>query len=394
MAQRCTLLLLFLLLFFADGAIAVASTPEKFSPVEKMVKQQAEHLNLQQIETFWKKTLDQYEGYLPDLKQKGFMQLLMEDGGLSPSGMFKGILKFFFHEILMNGKLLSSIIIITVFAMLLESMQNAFEKNTVSVVAYAIAYLVLMVLAMNSFHVAITYAKDAIQGMSDFMLAMIPLVLALLASMGNLASAAMFHPIIVFMINISGFLISTIIFPLLFLSAMLSIVSLFSERYKVTQLAILLRNVAMGVMGSFLTIFLAILSIQGATSAMADGVTIRTAKYITGNFVPVVGRMFTDAADTVVSASVLVKNAVGLAGVFILLLLCAFPAMKILILALIYNFSSAVLQPLGNSPIIKALGTIGKSLLYVFAALATVGLMFFLAITIIIAAGNISLMVR
>ncbi|QOT00702.1 stage III sporulation protein AE [Brevibacterium sp. JNUCC-42] len=394
MAGRYTLLLLFLLLFFADGAIAASSTPETLSPVEKMVKQQTEHLNMQQIETFWKKTLDQYEGYLPDLKQKGFMQLLMEDGGLSPSSLFKGILKFFFHEILMNGKLLSSIIIITVFAMLLESMQNAFEKNTVSVVAYAIAYLVLMVLAMNSFHVAITYAKDAIQGMSDFMLAMIPLVLALLASMGNLASAAMFHPIIVFMINISGFLISTIIFPLLFLSAMLSIVSLFSERYKVTQLAILLRNIAMGVMGSFLTIFLAILSIQGATSAMADGVTIRTAKYITGNFVPVVGRMFTDAADTVVSASVLVKNAVGLAGVIILLLLCAFPAMKILVLALIYNFSSAVLQPLGNSPIIKALGTIGKSLLYVFAALATVGLMFFLAITIIIAAGNISLMVR
>jgi stage III sporulation protein AE len=32
--------------------------------------------------------------------------------------------------------------------------------------------------------------------------------------------------------------------------------------------------------------------------------------------------------------------------------------------------------------------------LFVFAALATVGLMFFLAITIIIAAGNISMMVR
>jgi stage III sporulation protein AE len=64
------------------------------------------------------------------------------------------------------------------------------------------------------------------------------------------------------------------------------------------------------------------------------------------------------------------------------------------VLALIYNLSSAVLQPLGNSPIITALGTIGKSLLFVFAALATVGLMFFLAITIIIAAGNISMMVR
>jgi stage III sporulation protein AE len=162
----------------------------------------------------------------------------------------------------------------------------------------------------------------------------------------------------------------------------------------VTQLAALLRNIAMGALGSFLTIFLAVVSIQGATSAVTDGVTLRTAKYVTGNFIPLVGRMFSDAADTVLSASMLVKNAVGLAGVFILLILCAFPALKILILAFIYNVSSAVLQPLGNSPIITALGTIGKSLLFVFAALATVGLMFFLAITIIIAAGNISLMVR
>ncbi len=383
-----------ILLLFLPAFEAMAAEPSAANPINELVRQQVDHLQLDRVEQFWQKTLREYQGYLPDLKSPGFVQLLMQDGELSFSGVLKGMGKFVFHEILMNGKLLSSIIVITVFAMILENMQNAFERNTVTTVAYGIAYLVLMVLAINSFHVAITYAKDAIQDMSDFMLAMIPLVIALLASVGNLASATMFHPIIIFMINTSGIIISTVIFPLLFLSAMLSIASLFSERYKVTQLATLLRNIAMGALGSFLTVFLAVISIQGATAAVADGVTLRTAKYLTGNFIPVVGRMFSDAADTVLNASMLVKNAVGLAGVIILIMLCAFPALKILVLALIYNISSAVLQPLGNSPIISALGTIGKSLLFVFAALATVGLMFFLAITVIIAAGNISMMVR
>ena len=386
--------ILFFLQLFLLPDIAIAAESTVSNPIDTLVRQQAQHLDTHRVEEFWQKTLDQYKGYLPDLQSPGFVQLIMQDESLTFSGIMKGLMKFVFHEIWMNGKLLSSIIVITVFAMILESMQNAFERNTVSTVAYSITYLVLMVLAMNSFHLAISYAKDAIKDMSDFMLAMIPLVLALLASMGNIASATMLHPLIVFMIHISGILIATIVFPLIFLSALLSIVSLFSERYKVTQLASLLRNVAMGALGSFLTIFLAVISIQGATSAVADGVTLRTAKYVTGNFVPVVGRMFSDAADTVVGASLLVKNAVGLAGVVILLILCAFPAIKILVLAFIYNISSAVLQPLGNSPIITALGTIGKSLLFVFAALATVGLMFFLAITIIITAGNISMMVR
>jgi stage III sporulation protein AE len=136
------------------------------------------------------------------------------------------------------------------------------------------------------------------------------------------------------------------------------------------------------------------MSIQGASGAITDGVTIRTAKYVTGNFVPVVGRMFSDASETVVGASLLVKNAVGITGVVILVLLCAFPAVKILVLALIFKASAAILQPMGDSPIIQCLQTIGKNMIYVFAALAAVGFMFFLAITIIITAGNISVMMR
>ncbi|NGQ94716.1 stage III sporulation protein AE [Brevibacillus sp. SYP-B805] len=393
MPQAIKLLLITFFGFFLLSPPMADAEGARDGPIDQLVRQQVEHLNMDRVEQFWQKTLQEYKGYLPDIKSPGFVQLLMQNGEISIAGVLKGMLKYVLHEIWTNGKLLSSIIIITVIAMILETMQNAFERNTVTTVAYSITYLVLMVLAINSFHVAITYARDAITNMSDFMLAMIPLVIALLASVGNLASAAMFHPLIIFMVNTSGILISTIIFPLLFLSTMLAIASLFSERYKVTQLASLLRNIAMGALGSFLTIFLAVISLQGATSAVTDGVTLRTAKYVTGNFVPIVGRMFSDAADTVLSASLLVKNAIGLAGVFILLILCAFPALKILVIAMIYNISSAVLQPLGSSPIIAALGAIGKSLLFVFAALATVGLMFFLAITIMIAAGNISMMV-
>jgi stage III sporulation protein AE len=155
-----------------------------------------------------------------------------------------------------------------------------------------------------------------------------------------------------------------------------------------------MRTISVGCLGVFITVFLGVVSVRGIGSAVVDGVTIRTAKYIAGNFVPVVGKMFSDASETVISASLLVKNAVGLAGLIILLILCAFPALKIMALAFIYNLSAAVMQPLGDSPIIACLDTIGKSLIYVFAALAVVGLMFFLAITMLIAAGNLSVMMR
>ncbi len=51
--------------------------------------------------------------------------------------------------------------------------------------------------------------------------------------------------------------------PLIFLSAILSIVSTMTDQYKVTQLANLLRNIAIGALAVFLTVFLGVISVQG-----------------------------------------------------------------------------------------------------------------------------------
>jgi stage III sporulation protein AE len=278
--------------------------------------------------------------------------------------------------------------------MILSQLQQAFEQHAISKVAYAITYMVLMIIALNSFHLAMQFAQSAIETMSSFMVSLVPLLLVLMASSGSVTSVALFHPVILFLVHTSGIFVQYFVMPLLFLSTLLLIVSTMTEHYKVTKLAQFLRNIAMGGLGVFLTVFLGVLSVQGATAAVADGIAIRTAKFVTGNFIPVVGRMFTDAADTVMGASVLLKNTVGVAGVALLLLICAFPALKVLSLALIYTFTAAVLQPLGGGPIIQCLTIIGKSVLFIFAALAAVSLMFFLSLTILVVSGNLSLMMR
>ncbi|WP_169081909.1 stage III sporulation protein AE [Paenibacillus sp. PL91] len=362
---------------------------------KELAAEQLGGLETEAVESYWNKLRSEYGGFFPEERIPSFMEMIVPGGeGLKFTDMLQGIVKYLWHEVLYNGKLLVTIVMLTVFSMVLETMQNAFERNAVSKVAYSITYMVLIIIAVNSFHVAMGYAKGAIESMIQFMLAMVPLLLTLLASMGNVVTVSVLHPLIIFMIHAVGTLIYTLVFPLLFFSAVLHIASALSEKFKVTQLANLLRNIGVGVLGVLLTVFLGVISVQGATGAVTDGVTLRTAKFVTGNFVPVVGRMFSDAADTVISASMLAKNAIGLAGVIILLFISAFPAIKILTLALIYNIAAAVMQPLGDSPIVTCLTTIGKTMIYVFAALAAVSLMFFLAVTIILTAGNAALMVR
>lgn len=364
-------------------------------PADNLIQRQAEELPTDQVETYWQNLMKEYGGFFPDGEMPTFMDLLLSnDQGLSFRGVLSGLVKYMWQEVLYNGQILVTIVLLSVFSMILETLQTAFERKQVSKIAYSICYMVILVLAINSFHVAISYATQAITGMIDFMMAMVPLLFTLLASMGNIATVSVAHPLVVFMVHTVGNVVHMVVFPLLFFSAVLHIVSSLSETYKLTQLANLLRTTAMAMLGILLTVFLGVISVRGIAGSVADGVTLRTAKYLTGNFIPVVGKVFADATDTVISASLLVKNSIGLVGVIILLFLCAFPAIKILTLALIYNLSAAVMQPLGSSPIITTLDTIGKSMIYVFAALAAVGMMFFLAITIMLTAGNVTVMMR
>lgn len=409
--KRVWLLLLLCVLFASVGTAFAApaiedkqvtqqqqlqeEVPARPAATEAWIEQQTKRLQTGEVERYWNDLLVKYGGYFPRDAMPDFVDLLLPGGEkLTVSNVFKAIGKFMLQEVFMNGKLIVTIVILVVFSMVLETLQTAFERNTVSKIAYTISYMVIIILAINSFQIAIGFAKEAISSMINFMMAMVPLLLTLLASMGNVVTVTVMHPLIIFMVHLVGTLIYVGVFPLLFFSAILHIISSISDKYKVTQLANLMRSISVGLLGVLLTIFLGVISVQGATSSVTDGVSIRTAKYITGNFVPVIGRAFSDATDTVISASLLVKNAVGLSGVIILLFLCAFPAIKILTLALIYNASAAIMQPLGDSPVLGCLKTIGKSMIYVFAALAAVGLMFFLAITILITAGNVTVMMR
>lgn len=398
MKQRIQMIFAVLMLPFfllsVSGQAHAEETPNEGLDPGKLVDSQLEALNLDELKKYWEDILNEYGGFLPESQKGSLYDFIKGEKQFSLKEWFTGFMKYMFHEFIVNGKLLGTLIMLTIFSMFLQTLQNSFEKSTVSKAAYAIVFMVLIIIALNSFRVTIDYTIEAIQTMTSFILALIPLLLALIASSGGIISAAFFHPVILFLMNISGTFIQFVVLPFLFLATLLHIVSALTEHYKVTQLGNLLRNWSIGLLGIFLTVFLGVISVQGASTAVADGVTIRTAKFLTGNFIPVIGRMFTDATDTVISASVLLKNTVGIAGVAILLLIVAFPAIKILMISFIYKFAAAILQPLGGGPIIKCLDIISKSIIYVFAALAIVSLMFFLSLTVVIAAGNLTLMVR
>ncbi len=380
------------LLFISIGSLAPTETHAEDATVLK--NQLLDEVSLEGVEEYWNSLGREYGNYLPELEKTSLSDFFVKDEGLSIKNIFSGFMKFLFQELIQSGKLLGSLLLLTIFSIVLQTMHTAFEKSAVSKIAYFVVFLVLIFIALHSFYTVTTYAKEAIDTMSSFMIGLVPLILGLMATFGNVVTVSFFHPIIIFLINFSGLFISTFILPLLSFSALLIIISSISEHYKVTNLANLLKTIALGSIGGILTIFLGVMSVQGAASAIQDGVTMKTAKFITGNFIPVIGRTFTDAADTILSATLLLKNSIGIVGLIIILFICLFPAIKILIIAFVYKTAAAVLQPVGEGPVISSLQALSTYILYVFACLLTVSFMFLLAIVIIVAASNLTLLLR
>src|SRR5690606_852902 len=150
-----------------------------------------------------------------------------------------------------------------------------------------------------------------------------------------------------------------------YLEAVLNIVNNISDRFKVSRLAGLFKEGTMFLLGLIFTIFIGALSLQGVGGAVADGISLRTAKYLSDAFIPVVGGMFADVLEAVVGGSLLLKNAIGLVGLLAIGAIVLFPVLKILAIILIYKVCAALIQPIGESAIADTIQNMSNSLLLV-----------------------------
>lgn len=387
------LLLLSWLLFFPNLQYAIAQ--ERINEHEASISDELlETLELDELNKQWNDLQKQYEQFLPTWSEKNIAELIKDSASLSFTSLFKGIVTFVLFELIENGKLLGTLLILTLFSVLLQATINAFGDGSVSKIAQFVIFSVLIYLALQSFYLTYTYTNDVMEQMSSFMVALLPLLLAIIASSGQLLSVAFFHPLIIIFIQFSTILLAKIIFPLLFIAALFMMISQFNESFKLDQLASLLRTLSLGSLGIYVTVLLTIMSVQGTVTAIHDGVALKTTKFIAGNFIPVIGKTLTEATDTILSAALLLKNALGVVGLFIIVTIAVFPALKIAVLAFIYKLVAGLLQPLGNSSIVQSLAIISQYMMYILACLIFMTLMFFLTIVIIIVSSNIPLLLR
>ncbi len=387
---RVTLLLMAVLCSLTTSTVLAASPGSETASIDPkdVLDAQIGSLDLSAMDHFMTTLDSETLALFPEFD----LRALAAGQGVDWGNLFSQLFRQLFREIVLNANLIGQMVVLAVLCVVLRHIQ--LSEGSPGELAFAVCFLTLFVLGIHGFGFAQQTAVEAVNRMSNFMYAMLPMMVTLLAAVGGIGSAAMIHPVMVAMIGLTARLVCTVVLPLALFSAVVGAVGQISDKYPLSKMAGLLRTAATSILGLGLCIFTGVITVRGLVASVADGLTIRAAKYVSGSFIPVVGKFFSDTAELITGCSLLLKNSLSVFGVAGLIVICAFPAVKIFVLALLYRLVGALLQPLGEPRLADALTAMANALTLVFAAVAVVGLLFFVGLSIMTGLSNLTVMAR
>ncbi len=385
------LLIALLLVLLGSGTAAAAAAPSPY----QMAQQQLDSLDSAPIQSFVDSLDKQLQPYGLHVTWGQLTSILRTRTiPWQPQDILRAVAGVFVGEVRQSLRLLGELLVLVVLAAILRHIQASFEGDAVGKLADAVIFLALGAIVLVGFVQALGIARAAVHDMSDFMLALLPTMFSLLVASGAFASAGLLHPAMLFVVNLVGWAVGTWVFPVLLLAAVLDIVSALNPTFRLSSLAGLMRQVALGATGLLLAAFIGVVSVEGAAGAVADGVALRAAKYAVKTFVPVVGGVFADAAELVVTSGFLVKTGLGIAGLLVVALAVLLPVAKLVAIWLCFRLAAGLAQPVGGDGVVHVLSGVSSTISLFAVTVGVVGLMFFLTLTVLVGASSAVMMLR
>lgn len=309
-------------------------------------------------------------------------------GNLSFSKICDAAFSLLFKEVKTVLSMCIIIVVIGIICSLIKNLQSAFSSESISEIAFYACYALMIIVLTRTFIISLDLAKDIITQISGFMSKLLPILVVMLGVAGGFTESATMDPIVLGTTIIIPKIYLNIILPLILITFVLQFTNNISTEPKISNLCSLVKSSVLWIQGLILTVYIGLLTVRGITASTIDAVTLKTAKFTIDNFIPIVGKTFSDAIASVAGYSLIIKNAIGSVGLLVLILIILYPIIKIFLSSIILKISSSLLEPIADKRITKAVFSAGDSLILILSSVLCVSLMFFVLIAMMVSAGK------
>lgn len=309
-------------------------------------------------------------------------KLINGEEAFSFSDIGKQLLSSIKGEINGNISTFINLVTIALIAALFTNLSMAFKNNQVSETGYYITYLLLFGLLISSFIIASQIAATTISAILDFMKALAPTYLMSVAFCTGATTSMVYYEAALLLITLVDFLIVKVIIPMINFYLVIMLANNLSKEDTLSKLAGLFSSAIDWLLKSLLAAVIGFNTIQGLIVPVADQVK-RSVLLKASEAIPAVGDALGGVTETVLGAGVLLKNAIGVAGLIVIISICAVPFIKLLMITVVYKVGSAALQPISDKRFIECISASAKSASMLLKTVFVGAVLFILSITIV-----------
>lgn len=322
------------------------------------------------------------EANISEFNISDFSNDLISGRGIGYNKIFQNIISLLGKEIFIS---LKSAILILIIILLMAILNGINENSQILNIVYLVCFIAIASITIGNFTQIISMFKNTSDILSKIVQIVSPFLIAILIGTGAITSTGLIQPLILFMASLIGFIITYIIIPCISVSVALNVISSMSDNFKFNELSKMFSKCAIWIIGIVLTLFLGILSLETTLSASVDSLTVNVTQAAFSNFIPVVGKFFSDSLETVIGTSKIIGKAGGVVGIVSMIVISSVPIIKIASVCIVYYLLAAISEIVCKEEkikkYIKGFGDVYKTLLGI---LIGINILFIISIGIII----------
>jgi stage III sporulation protein AE len=195
--------------------------------------------------------------------------------------------------------------------------------------------------------------REIIDNLDAFSKGLLGTLAAASSALGQPASSAAKYMATIMFSDVLITLINRVILPIVYAYIATVTANAALGENILAKLASFLKWVCVSLLGLILTAFTTYLALTGIIAGSADAVTLKTTKMILSNAIPVVGKILSDASETVLASAKILRNSVGVFGMISVLAMCIVPFLRLGIQYLIFKLTGAISSPMSDSRLSK-----------------------------------------
>lgn len=294
----------------------------------------------------------------------------------------KFILNGIHDNIIQEKNLYIYLIIIAVMGAVIANFSKLLQGKKVAETAFYMVYMLFFSVLAVSFTEVCSIASDTLVNVSDFIKIFSTAYFTCIAFTNGSMAGSVFYEFTLVMMNVTSYVVVKFALPAIQFYFFLRIASQISEEDVFSRLAKLVKDVVSTGIKTMFGIIMGINVVQGlVVPVAAEAKNSMLVKM--GSAIPGIGNTVGSVTSTVLYAGKLVKNAVGITGIIVVVVICVLPLVKILISKFLYQLISAFIQPVSDKRLVNCIDAVVDSLKMQIYAVGTGCMIFVVSIALI-----------